>query len=146
MRFFEPLFSLLGDMRYRWQISASSAASEVLQLVDAYTGQVIHRATVPAGAAHPPDSDDPRVSLQGIRTLAPAVAGSAWINELGQLMQKVGTDDLYYINGELYERQSNGSFFKVTQVDTAGVDNRFIFWAFVAGAGLLWFARQWNRA
>lgn len=118
-------------MRYRWQSITGG-----VQLLDAITGQVIHRA-VGAGIVTPPSSDDPRIALQGISSVSPPVPGSAWINNIGQLIQKVGTDELFYIDGELYEKLPNGSYFKVTTPAT--VSNQFILLAFLAGAAALWF-------
>lgn len=89
-----------------------------MQLVDSATGQVVHRYVAAYSTQQPivtpPNSDDPRIALAGIGTVTPATSGTAWINELGQLIQKVGTDDLYYIDGQLYERLPNGSYFKVS--------------------------------
>jgi hypothetical protein len=90
-------------MRYQWQMPGPV-------LVDTAIAQVIHRGNPPAPAMN---SDNPRVALSGLRTVNPAVPGAAYVNNLGQLIQKIGTDDLYYIDGEVYERLANGSFYKV---------------------------------
>lgn len=93
-------------MRYVWQPYGTGQA----QLLDTLSGQVVHRGNPPTA---PVNSDDPRQALAGLRNVRPPDAGSAWVNDIGQLFQRVGTDDLYYIDGELYERLANGSYFKV---------------------------------